>query len=279
MRERIEHEEARRRKLQEELVQITTRNDQSLTTVKASFEDVLEEQRNGFQEEMEQLRKEHQRELDEEKAATRLALEAVRRAHEEELKQATSKKPNGEKDRDVTRQNAMLEQMREELTNLSAAYSAKCIENAQLDERLSALMEERERDGESEDIQRLQRDLMARDSQVAELQRRISAYERRTSGESPIVASGTFIDVDGHHQDKDELPSEVPCSEKTNSAVKYRKMNKSRRTDIRFHSNPVIPMLEGVPEYLAEDLRRSLAVPVSERRKFFETIAEYSTPF
>ncbi|KAK6036347.1 hypothetical protein COOONC_26148 [Cooperia oncophora] len=43
---------------------------------------------------------------------------------------------------------AMLEQMREELTNLSAAYSAKCIENAQLDERLSALMEERERDGE-----------------------------------------------------------------------------------------------------------------------------------
>ncbi|PIO58960.1 hypothetical protein TELCIR_19589, partial [Teladorsagia circumcincta] len=219
MRERIEHEEARRRKLQEELVQITTRNDQSLTTVKASFEDVLEEQRNGFQEEMEQLRKEHQRELDEEKAATRLALEAVRRAHEEELKQATSKKPNGEKDRDVTRQNAMLEQMREELTNLSAAYSAKCIENAQLDERLSALMEERDRDAESEDIQRLQRDLMARDSQVAELQRRISAYERRTSGESPIVAS-----------DKDELPSEVPCSEKTNSAVKYRKMNKSRRT-------------------------------------------------
>ncbi|WKX91494.1 hypothetical protein Q1695_009937 [Nippostrongylus brasiliensis] len=267
MRERIEHEETRRRKLQEELVQITTRNDQSLTTVKASFEDVLEEQRNGFQEEMEQLRKEHQRELDEEKAATRLALEAVRRAHEEELKQVTSKKANGEKDRDATRQNAMLEQMREELTNLSAAYSAKCIENAQLDERLSALMEEREREGGSEDIQRLQRDLLARDSQLADLQRRISAYERR-SGESPIVVS-----------DKDELPSEVPCSERTNSAVKYRKMNKNRRTDIRFHSNPVIPMLEGIPEYLVDDMRRSLAVPVSERRKFFETIAEYSTPF
>ncbi|VDM80036.1 unnamed protein product [Strongylus vulgaris] len=150
MRERIEHEEARRRKLQEELVQITTRNDQSLTTVKASFEDVLEEQRNGFQEEMEQLKREHQKELEEEKAATRLALEAVRRAHEEELKAATSRKVNIEKDRDGTRQNfsAMLEQMREELTNLSAAYSAKCIENAQLDERLSALMEERERGGD-----------------------------------------------------------------------------------------------------------------------------------
>ncbi|KAL6731593.1 hypothetical protein Aduo_002439 [Ancylostoma duodenale] len=273
MRERIEHEEARRRKLQEELVQITTRNDQSLTTVKASFEDVLEEQRTGFQEEMEQLKREHQKELDEEKAATRLALEAVRRAHEEELKAATSRKVTSDKDRDGTRQNfsAMLEQMREELTNLSAAYSAKCIENAQLDERLSALMEQREREGDSEDIQRLQRDLVARDAQVAELQRRISAYERRGGGgDSPIVVS-----------DKDESPLEAPCPERASSnlAVKYRKMNKNRRTDIRFHSNPVIPMLEGVPEYLLEDVRRSLAVPVSERRKFFETIAEYSTPF
>ncbi|KHJ93163.1 hypothetical protein OESDEN_06931 [Oesophagostomum dentatum] len=149
MRERIEHEEARRRKLQEELVQITTRNDQSLTTVKASFEDVLEEQRTGFQEEMERLKREHQKELDEEKAATRLALEAVRRAHEEELKAATSRKVNTEKETG-TRQNftAMLDQMREELTNLSAAYSAKCIENAQLDERLSSLMEQREREGD-----------------------------------------------------------------------------------------------------------------------------------
>ncbi|KIH48902.1 hypothetical protein ANCDUO_21025, partial [Ancylostoma duodenale] len=123
----------------------------------------------------------------------------------------------------------------------------------------------------SEDIQRLQRDLVARDAQVAELQRRISAYERRGGGgDSPIVVS-----------DKDESPLEAPCPERASSnlAVKYRKMNKNRRTDIRFHSNPIIPMLEGVPEYLLEDVRRSLAVPVSERRKFFETIAEYSTPF
>ncbi|KAE9420529.1 hypothetical protein Angca_003029 [Angiostrongylus cantonensis] len=271
MRERIEHEESRRRKLQEELLQITSRNDQSLTTVKASFEEMLEEQRSGFQEEMEQLRKEHQKELDEEKAATRLALEAVRRAHEEELKQATTRKLCGEKDRDASRQNAMLEQMREELTTLSAAYSAKCVENAQLDERLSALMEQRAREGDSGDIQRLKRDLCLRDSQVAELQRRISAYERR-GGDSTIVVS-----------DKDELSSEVQCSEKTNSAVKCRKMNKNRRKgtffDIRFHSNPVISIVENVSEYLAEDVRRSLAVPVSERRKFFETIAEYSTPF
>ncbi|KJH51615.1 hypothetical protein DICVIV_02248 [Dictyocaulus viviparus] len=255
MRERIEHEETRRRKLQEELVQITTRNDQSLTTVKASFEEMLEEQRSGFQEEMEQLRKDHQKELDEEKAATRLALEAVRRAHEEELSRQQRKKY------------AMLEQMREELTTLSAAYSAKCVENAQLDERLSALMEQRSREGDSTDVQRLQHDLSVRDSQVAELQRRIAAYERR--GGDPSAAAS----------DRGEVCSEVQCFEKTSSAVKYRKMNKNRRSDTRFHSNPVISIVEGASECLADEVRRSLAVPVSERRKFFETIAEYSTPF
>ncbi|VDN39624.1 unnamed protein product [Gongylonema pulchrum] len=32
-------------------------------------------------------------------------------------------------------------------------------------------------------------------------------------------------------------------------------------------------------DYPASELRRSIIVPVSERRKFFETIAEYSHPF
>lgn len=45
--------------------------------------------------------------------------------------------------------------------------------------------------------------------------------------------------------------------------------------DTRFHSNPVIP----VSESLSEAIRKSVFVPVSERRRFFETIAEYSHPF
>jgi hypothetical protein len=57
--------------------------------------------------------------------------------------------------------------------------------------------------------------------------------------------------------------------------------------DVRFHSSPVVDpdqllMLEGndgqrinshrgsVPEHILLELRKSLAVPVSERRKFFE---------
>lgn len=50
-------------------------------------------------------------------------------------------------------------------------------------------------------------------------------------------------------------------------------------SDIRFHSNPAIPVSEMKNDYPANELRRSIITPVSERRKFFETIAEYSHPF
>ncbi|MFH4984512.1 hypothetical protein AB6A40_011221 [Gnathostoma spinigerum] len=46
--------------------------------------------------------------------------------------------------------------------------------------------------------------------------------------------------------------------------------------DIRFHSSPMITVTEGLPDTMLDDLRRSLAVPVSERRKFFETMADYN---
>uniref|UniRef100_A0A0N5CPB7 CCDC92 domain-containing protein n=1 Tax=Thelazia callipaeda TaxID=103827 RepID=A0A0N5CPB7_THECL len=53
----------------------------------------------------------------------------------------------------------------------------------------------------------------------------------------------------------------------------------SRRNDVRFHSNPAIPVTELTVDYPSNELRRSMIIPVSERRKFFETIAEYSSPF
>ncbi|TKR59735.1 hypothetical protein L596_029367 [Steinernema carpocapsae] len=55
----------------------------------------------------------------------------------------------------------------------------------------------------------------------------------------------------------------------------------SRRTDVRFHSNPAIPVMRD-PEihgYTADEVRHSLAVPVRERLKFFEHIAEYQMSF
>ena len=86
-------------------------------------------------------------------------------------------------------------------------------------------------------------------------------------------------------EEQEDLSSEKPAS-----VVRFRRQQRNRRTgkslslphskyifpDVRFHSNPV--QLPSEPE-LSEEMRRSLAIPVSERRKFFETIAEYSTPF
>ncbi|VDM23637.1 unnamed protein product, partial [Wuchereria bancrofti] len=71
----------------------------------------------------------------------------------------------------------------------------------------------------------------------------------------------------------------------SDQGVKFRKNRQatskmtSRRNDVRFHSNPAIPVSKMATNYLANELRRSMIIPVSERRKFFETIAEYSHPF
>uniref|UniRef100_A0A1I7W8Q8 PKcGMP_CC domain-containing protein n=1 Tax=Heterorhabditis bacteriophora TaxID=37862 RepID=A0A1I7W8Q8_HETBA len=78
---------------------------------------------------------------------------------------------------------------------------------------------------------RLQCELQQRDLQIEELKRKIAVLERRLAGDEPIVISGNVCEKYGNF------------------------------LDIRFHSNPVIPMLEGVPEYLLDDVRRSLAVP------------------
>jgi hypothetical protein len=104
-----------------------------------------------------------------------------------------------------------------------------------------------------------------------------------------------------------------------------RKISASRRNDVRYHSNPVIPAVLSStasynntkspnissPKLLQHDIHhnhdddpttflfrldptsqqkvlslitesfidRSLAIPVSERRKFFERVAEYNTSF
>ena len=56
----------------------------------------------------------------------------------------------------------------------------------------------------------------------------------------------------------------------------------SRRHDLRYHSNPVIPVMADIPNQenmFIDEMRKTLAVPVSERRKFFERVAEYNSPF
>lgn len=133
---------------------------------------MLDDQRKDFEDQLNGLKREHEKELDDEKQATRLALEAVRRVHEEELRSVLEKSKGEEKDRHETnRQSKMLEQMREEITSLSALYSSKCVENAQLDELLSAA----DHSAKAE----LQQQVDSREKQLDEHRKRITTLERR----------------------------------------------------------------------------------------------------
>ncbi|CAB3408500.1 unnamed protein product [Caenorhabditis bovis] len=247
LKERAEREEGRRKKLQEQLVMATTRSDESISSVKSSFSQMLNEQRKTYEEEIENVRKEHEEKLMEEKHATRLALEAVRRAHEEELKNLMEKSKG---EREIGRQSEMFDEMREELVNICALYSAKCVENAQLDEQLSNLINEKEATVEvSIENEKLRTEIEKKTKEIEMLNRKISNIEKL--GQSVLEAESS-----------------------THRSRREKQKKRNRRHDVRFHSNPI-----DVPQHLIEDVRRSLAVPVSERRKFFEHIAEYSTPF
>lgn len=126
--------------------------------MKSSYDDTIKELKQQFEQDLKKLREEHIEELEDEKNATRLALDAVRRAHEEELQQITEKikkeqhsevysnAHNGTSDR----QSKMIEQITAELTSLSAMYSAKCLENSQLDEKMQALLVDKENQAEKE---------------------------------------------------------------------------------------------------------------------------------
>lgn len=88
-------------------------------------------------------------------------MDAVRRAHEEELQAITERMKKEQQselsnitiaNNDATRdrQSKMIEQITSELTNLSAMYSQKCLENSQLDEKMQALLIDKENQAERE---------------------------------------------------------------------------------------------------------------------------------
>uniref|UniRef100_A0AC35G4X1 Uncharacterized protein n=1 Tax=Panagrolaimus sp. PS1159 TaxID=55785 RepID=A0AC35G4X1_9BILA len=335
LKERVEHEETGRKKLQEEL--------QTIYVSKT-----IDELRRQFDTDLKKLENEHYEELEDEKNATRLALDAVRRAHEEEL-QAAIEKLRREHTNDLTnstadnatkdRQAKVIEQITSELSNLSAMYSAKCLENSQMDEKMQALLANKENQAEREEIElqnrRLQRELRQKETTIDELKARISALERRleidsssldsesigfsrrphrsrsrpaaaatttTPRNNDIIKARILIDqevVQPQQQQQQHretmilskpevitsptMPSSSPQSQPqtirsdvrfrqqpgSNSSSGLSRLPASRRHDQRYHSNPIIPIL--TPEPLTMDeMRKTLAVPVSERRKFFE---------
>ncbi|CAL2030802.1 unnamed protein product [Caenorhabditis brenneri] len=270
LKERAEREEGRRKKLQEQLVMATTRSDESISSVKTSFSQMLAEQRKTFDEELEVVKKEHEERLMEEKHATRLALEAVRRAHEEELKNVAEKSKNGEGS-SIGRQSEIFDEMREELINVCALYSAKCLENSQLDEQLANLISEKEASVElSIENDKLRSEIDRKSKEINDLQRKMNNYEKLSQSRTVDFFQSFQVHVVVFRCHDPEVLAGTTVSRSRREKQKKR----NRRHDVRFHSNPI-----EVPQHLIEDVRRSLDVPVSERRKFFEHIAEYSTPF
>ncbi|CAB02286.4 PH domain-containing protein [Caenorhabditis elegans] len=189
LKERAEREEGRRKKLQEQLVMASTRSDESISSVKTSFSQMLAEQRKTFDEELDCVKKEHEERLMEEKHATRLALEAVRRAHEEELKNVAEKNKTGEGNH-IGRQSEIFDEMREELINVCALYSAKCLENSQLDEQLSNLISEKEASVElSIENDKLRSEIDRKSKEIGDLQRKMNNYEKLSQSRTGSCSS------------------------------------------------------------------------------------------
>uniref|UniRef100_A0A914V704 Uncharacterized protein n=1 Tax=Plectus sambesii TaxID=2011161 RepID=A0A914V704_9BILA len=154
LRDKMVYEESRRKKLQDDLQMMKSMNDHNLSTLKESHEELIRHMRDNFTREIDTLKSAHEQELHEEKEATRRALDAVQRAHESELKEqlekvrsstsdvreCMTKSPQDGHDQLNRKQNQMLEQMSRELSELSSAYSAKCLENSLLDEKLAEVM-------------------------------------------------------------------------------------------------------------------------------------------
>uniref|UniRef100_A0A914CPR0 Uncharacterized protein n=1 Tax=Acrobeloides nanus TaxID=290746 RepID=A0A914CPR0_9BILA len=308
LRERIEHEENAKRKLQEELQTINSTNEQRLSTLKVSYEETIDELKKQFDSDLKKLKEDHEAELDEEKNATRLALDAVRRAHDEEIQTLTEKykqqgfqqqpscsNVNGAPITDSSRQSRMVEQMSTELTNLTTLYSAKCLENSQLDEKLQSVLANKEDQSALNELdlqnRRLQRELRLKESAIDELKDRIGNLERK------LEACGESGRQKGHvavrsspSPDTSLALTPLPLAPAQRIRNGQSKMA-SRRNDIRYHSNPILTSLptairdekgnitKFLPDNYLDDVKRSLAIPVSERRKFFERVAEYNSPF
>uniref|UniRef100_A0A0N5AL69 GRIP domain-containing protein n=1 Tax=Syphacia muris TaxID=451379 RepID=A0A0N5AL69_9BILA len=213
LRERAEYEEQRRRKAQDELQTLNvgftvliylmflvqTMNEHSIQALKKGQEELLAEQKGRFQQELDLLKEEHAAELQEEKEATRMALDAVQRSHESEVKTMAEKirtlsatlanyqttTTESHYEAQVARQSKMLEQMGVELAQLSALYSAKCVENSQLDEKMSMLLADKENQASTSSAEtknkRLLRELKQKDSTIEELYQQLFALEKRVA--------------------------------------------------------------------------------------------------
>ncbi|KAL3108579.1 hypothetical protein niasHT_015501 [Heterodera trifolii] len=206
LRERVEHEEAGRKRLQAELETINTArssNEQRVAEQRTAHEAMVRELRAEFDRQLDALMAEHKRELEEEKKATKLALDAVHRMHDEEVQSLNDKlrtlqqrtvqlehqqqKPLSPEAKGMAAEEFPtndIEKMSMELNNLSALYSAKCLENSKLDEEMQKMLREREQKSANANNldavnKRLQRELRQKEQSIDDLRQQIAWLEKK----------------------------------------------------------------------------------------------------
>uniref|UniRef100_A0A183BQX1 CAP-Gly domain-containing protein n=1 Tax=Globodera pallida TaxID=36090 RepID=A0A183BQX1_GLOPA len=206
LRERVDHEEAGRKRLQTELETINTArssNEERVAEQRTAHDATVRELRAEFDRQLGTLLEEHNRELEDEKKATKLALDAVHRMHDEEVQMLSEKlrtlqqrtlqlEQQRKTSSDATAKGMALderpkneiEKMSIELNNLSALYSAKCLENSKLDEEMQKILREREQKSANSSSldalnKRLQRELRQKEQSVEELRQQISWLEKK----------------------------------------------------------------------------------------------------
>ncbi|KAK0426812.1 hypothetical protein QR680_009912 [Steinernema hermaphroditum] len=277
----LQYEEEQRKKLLEEIQNMREMNEQTLAALRHAESERVTQLKVQHESEMEKLREEHEREMEEDKIAMKRALDAVRRVHEEELahtrQQACTCSEGCSTTSDDTRASES-SHVADRLKSISAQYSAKCLEHSQLEEKVSTLMSERrEAEARSEiDMKRLQKEIRTKDDVIEELKEKVDQLEKK------LLEKGASAE-----EIADYLHRSATKRSRSRTPIRFRQANQpvrtaSRRSDVRFHSNPAIPVMRD-PEHhgynVDEVLRHSLAVPVRERRKFFEHIAEYQMSF
>ncbi|KAI6233012.1 hypothetical protein M3Y99_00962100 [Aphelenchoides fujianensis] len=298
LRERIEVEEGAKQRLQEELQNVNrvgSSQEQDFAALKQTYEAAIDELRQQFEEELEKMRAEHDQELEDEKQATKLALDAVQRTHAEELQRLREAQTASKGDScrcqaekrllspvrriQSPRQKEVMEVMNVELSNLSALYSAKCLEN----KTIMAEKEEHKQQLESENA-RLQRDLAEKETLYSQLKRRLNYLEQKLKNE----AVENVVEAPAPPPRQSAAAVDPAVRFRPNGAASRKTAPNRRRHDVRYHSNPSIPVLSDPAVHepfdggYDSDHRRISAdlaansLAVSERRKFFERAVEFS---
>uniref|UniRef100_A0A915I1V6 Uncharacterized protein n=1 Tax=Romanomermis culicivorax TaxID=13658 RepID=A0A915I1V6_ROMCU len=300
----LQEEKNRRKKLTKDMLAMKTLNDDSLQAILKNQTDLMSELKKKHLKEISRISNDYEQKLFEEKEATKFALDALQKAHEVEMNnqmiklrlqhQQLSSSPHNdselasfemcaEKKRYKKIQNAV-EKENEEISRLTMAYSAKCIEITMLEDYLSeyrSIFDKKFNECDSEESIEILRSLIADINKLDE-----NLLKEQVQKLSTSACDVTIPLKVGNHQVMQNSTPESGQNVQTavtdhsfdyeNEVTPTKRNVPLRRHSERYHSTPNIrreidcrSMMTVYPEIL-EEMKSTGVAPVSERRKYFE---------